>query len=94
MIVVSNAMIVIWIKIIIVQSVEFDKQGQALPPSSGKNTAFWSLYTPSEVKDNEDLGAYFNTLDVYSELYRLHKVYILLASLCSALTFWRIFQFF
>jgi hypothetical protein len=84
-IVIANWMIINWISIIILENVKYDSGGQVL--QGEVNTYFWALYPSST---NRPLVM----LDVYSELARLHRLYSLLAVVCCACTYWRVFQFF
>jgi len=36
----------------------------------------------------------YSTIDIFSELARLHRIYSILAAICGSLTFWRILHFF
>lgn len=84
MICLANIMILLWINIIILQNLRFTPDNFV---STTENSLFWYLYPDSKIHP-------LNMLAIYSEIARLLRLYTLLASICGALTFWRIFQFF
>lgn len=88
MIVLSNAMIVLWINIIIIENVTFNQDGY-VQSTKDYNKVFWQIYPLLN-----DPNSKYSTIDIFSELARLHRIYSILAAICCSLTFWRILHFF